>query len=217
MRDLPVISIENYTIYCGDVDENKVSGCAKVVRNDYNNLMEEFGSRGRELWIASAHTPTETAEDNNKGAFYDEPNALMSKIPRQQVVIVRIDANAKMGLEQQSYVLGKGYYPAKRTSYNNDHLVHLCEQTGIIIACTFKRNHRRHQLTWQGSTVLTPEKQHMWNMRTLQLDYDLTKNIPQSDIQKSRAVFNVSFDSDHRLVLLSFKIWFYKRNRGVPL
>ncbi|KAK6763050.1 hypothetical protein RB195_023666 [Necator americanus] len=28
MRARPVISIENYTIYCGDADENKVDGCA---------------------------------------------------------------------------------------------------------------------------------------------------------------------------------------------
>ncbi|KAK6755892.1 hypothetical protein RB195_014343 [Necator americanus] len=44
MRDRPVISIENYTIYCGDADENKVGGCAIAVRNDYKNLEEEFGS-----------------------------------------------------------------------------------------------------------------------------------------------------------------------------
>ncbi|KAK6757574.1 hypothetical protein RB195_015409 [Necator americanus] len=34
MRDRPVISIENYTIYCGDADENKEGGCAIAVRND---------------------------------------------------------------------------------------------------------------------------------------------------------------------------------------
>ncbi|KAK6739650.1 hypothetical protein RB195_008256 [Necator americanus] len=56
-------------------------------------------------------------------------------------------------------------------------------------------------------------------MRTLklQLDYVLARNIPQSDIRKSRAVWDVAFDSDHRPVLLSFKIRFHKRNRGVPL
>ncbi|KAK6756177.1 hypothetical protein RB195_014522 [Necator americanus] len=56
-------------------------------------------------------------------------------------------------------------------------------------------------------------------MRTLklQLDYVLAKNIPQSDIRKSRAVWDAAFDSDHRPVLLSFKIRFHKRNRGVPL
>ncbi|KAK6727903.1 hypothetical protein RB195_005520 [Necator americanus] len=55
-------------------------------------------------------------------------------------------------------------------------------------------------------------------MRTLklQLDYVLARNIPQSDIRKSRAVWDVAFDSDHRPVLLSFKMRFYKRNRGVP-
>ncbi|KAK6756943.1 hypothetical protein RB195_015020 [Necator americanus] len=114
------INIENYTIYCGDADENKVGGSAIAVRNDYKNLVEEFGStssrcaflrlsdrRARKLWIVSAHAPTETAEDNSKDAFYDELNTLMSKIPSQQVVIVGIDANAKMGLEQRSDVLGK--------------------------------------------------------------------------------------------------------------
>ncbi|KAK6765202.1 hypothetical protein RB195_025229 [Necator americanus] len=120
MKDRPVISIENYTLYCGDADEKEVGGCAIAVRNNYNNLVEEFGStssrcafvrprvrRRHKLWVVIAHAHTETAEHNSKNAFYDEINALMSKIPSQPVVIVGIDANAKMGLEQQSDVLGK--------------------------------------------------------------------------------------------------------------
>ncbi|KAK6735976.1 hypothetical protein RB195_018940 [Necator americanus] len=142
----------------------------------------------------------------------------MSKKPSPQVVIVGIE-NAKIGLDQQSDVLGKWYYAAERTSDNSDRLVDLCEQAGLIIASTFKRNHRRHQLTWQGSTLLSPEEQRKRKMRALklQLDYVLARNIPQSDIRKSRAVWDVAFDSDHRPVLLSFKIRFHKRNRGVSL
>ncbi|KAK6758432.1 hypothetical protein RB195_015948 [Necator americanus] len=65
----------------------------------------------------------------------------------EQVVIVGIDANAKMGLEQQPNVQEEWYYPPERT-WNNDHrLVDLCEQTGLILAITFNRDHRRHQLT----------------------------------------------------------------------
>ncbi|KAK6727021.1 hypothetical protein RB195_004989 [Necator americanus] len=197
MRDQPVISIENYTIYCDATDESKVGGCAIAVRNDYKNLVEEFGSTssrcaflrlrdrgGRKLWI---------------DAFYDELNALMSKIPSQHVVIVGIDANAKMGLEQQSDVLGKWYYAAERTSHN--------EESSTPSAHV------------QGSTLLTPEEQRKQKMRTLkfQLDYVLARNIPQSDIRKSKAVWDVAFDSDHRPVLLRFKIRFHKRNREVPL
>ncbi|KAK6729513.1 hypothetical protein RB195_006516 [Necator americanus] len=78
MRDRPVTSIENYTIYYSDAEENKLGGCAIAVRNDYKNLVDEFGStssrcafllrdrRGRKLWIISAHAPTETAENNSK-------------------------------------------------------------------------------------------------------------------------------------------------------
>ncbi|KAK6748125.1 hypothetical protein RB195_001008 [Necator americanus] len=67
--------------------------------------------------------------------------------------------------------------------------------------------------------LLTPEEQRKRKMRTLkiQLDYVLARNIPQPDIRKPRAVWDVAFDSDHRSVLLSFKIRFHKRNRGVLL
>ncbi|KAK6763049.1 hypothetical protein RB195_023665 [Necator americanus] len=75
----------------------------------------------------------------------------------------------------------------QRTSTNGDRLVELSEQTGLIIASTFKRNHRASA--------------HV-------LDYVLAGNIPQSDIRKSRAVRDVAFDTDHRPVLLSFKIRF---------
>ncbi|KAK6764460.1 hypothetical protein RB195_024688 [Necator americanus] len=186
IRDQPVLNIENYTIYCGDADEKKVGGCATAVRNDYNNLVEELGSTssrcallrlrdrtGCKLWIVSAHTPTETAENNSRDAFYDELNALISKIASQKVVIVGIDASAKMGHEQQFDVLGKWYYPAERMSNNGYRTVDVCEQKDHIIASTFERSHRRHQLTWQASTFLTPEEQDERKMGTLkhQVDY----------------------------------------------
>ncbi|KAK6761137.1 hypothetical protein RB195_022269 [Necator americanus] len=143
----------------------------------------------------------------------------MSKIPRKQVDIVGIDANANMGLEQQSDVLGKWYYPAKRTSDNGERLVDSCEQTDLIISFMFDRNHRRYHIMWQGSINLTPEEQRKRKIKTLklQLDYVLARDIPRSDIRKSRAVWDVAFDSDHRPVLLSFNTRFHKKNRGVPL
>ncbi|KAK6763727.1 hypothetical protein RB195_024164 [Necator americanus] len=211
LQQAALFRLLRYLCY-GDADENKVGGCAIAVRNDCKNLVEEFGStssrcafarlrdrRRRKLWIVSAHAPTETAEDNNKDSFYDELNALMSKIPSQQVVIVGIDENAKMGLEQQSDMLGKWYYPAESTSDNEESSTPSAHVAGV--------------------NPLTPEEQRRWKMRTLklQLDYVLVRNIPQSDIRKSRAVWNVAFDPDHRPVLLSFKIRLHKRNRGVPL
>ncbi|KAK6728440.1 hypothetical protein RB195_005835 [Necator americanus] len=146
--------------------------------------------RRKEIWIVIAFTPTET-----------EINVLMSKIPGQQVVIVEVDANAKIGLEKQSDVLGKWHYLAERRSHNGDRLVDLCEQTGLIIASTFERNHRRHQRTWQGSTFLD-------EMKSLKPQLDSVGH------PKTRAVWNVVFDFDHHL--LSF-IRLHNRNRKVPL
>ncbi|KAK6743269.1 hypothetical protein RB195_010495 [Necator americanus] len=182
IRDQPLIDTDNYTFYCDDADEKKVGGCAIVIRNDYNNLME-FGStssrcafirlwdrRGLKLWIVSAHASTETAKGQNKDSFYDELNTLISKIPSQQAAIFGIDANAMMGSEQQSDALGKWSYPMEQTSDNGNRLIDLCKQTNLIIACTFKRNHRRHQLTWgKGQTPLTSEEQRKRKMPTPKL------------------------------------------------
>ncbi|KAK6737358.1 hypothetical protein RB195_019826 [Necator americanus] len=100
-----------------------------------------------------------------------------------------------------------------------DGLVNLCEQTGLSTASTFRRNHRLRQLTFQGPNLLMPEEYSRRKMRTLILnpDYIPARNIPQSDVRKSRAIWGVAFHSDHRPVLVSFKIQFHNRNRGVPL
>ncbi|KAK6763756.1 hypothetical protein RB195_024186 [Necator americanus] len=78
--------------------------------------------RHEENAIVSAHGPTETAEENNRASFYDELNALMYKISSLQVVTVGIDANAMIGLEQQSGMLGKWFYPVEQTSDNANRL-----------------------------------------------------------------------------------------------
>ncbi|KAK6746125.1 hypothetical protein RB195_012314 [Necator americanus] len=64
-RDRPVIGIENYTIYCGDANEKKVDGCALAVKNDYNNLVEEFGSKSSRCAFVRLCT---IAEDINSGS-----------------------------------------------------------------------------------------------------------------------------------------------------
>ncbi|KAK6762872.1 hypothetical protein RB195_023540 [Necator americanus] len=92
----------------------------------------------REQGLVSAHAPMETTEDYNKDAFYDELPAVISKTPCQQAAIIGIDANAKMGLEQQSYVLEKWYCAGEQTSNNG--LVDFCEEINLIIASTLKRS-----------------------------------------------------------------------------
>ncbi|KAK6744345.1 hypothetical protein RB195_011194 [Necator americanus] len=146
-----------------------------------------MGGRGRELWIGSAHSLRETTQDNTRDAFYDKLNAWVFKIPSQQVLMVGTsEANAKMGLEQQSYVLGRWYYPAERTSDNGNYLVDLSELTGRFIASTFKRNHQPHQHTWQGrcssgfkgTTPLKPEEQRKQRIETFKPEQDYVLNTP---------------------------------------
>ncbi|KAK6745595.1 hypothetical protein RB195_011987 [Necator americanus] len=57
---------------------------------------------------------------------------MMFNISNQHAAIAEIDANATMGLEQQSDGFGKRYYPAEQTSYNN-RLVDLCDHASLLL------------------------------------------------------------------------------------
>ncbi|KAK6764665.1 hypothetical protein RB195_024839 [Necator americanus] len=119
-----------------------------------------------------------------------------------------MDGNAKMGPEQHSDLLGKWFYPTEQTSDNGNRRISSLHPR--------LRRHRRHQHTWQGTTSLTPEgpRKRKIPALELQLDYVLTKNIPLSDIRRSRAVWDVALDSDQRPVFLSFIVRFQRRYRG---
>ncbi|KAK6764935.1 hypothetical protein RB195_025031 [Necator americanus] len=106
-----------------------------------------------------------------------------------------------MGLEQQFDLFGKWFYPVEQTSDNGNCPINICEQTNLIIESMFKRNHRRHQLTWQGATLLAPEEQRKQTRTSL---CQISENLER----------DVAFDSDNRPVLLSFTIPFQKRYQG---
>ncbi|KAK6755729.1 hypothetical protein RB195_014240 [Necator americanus] len=128
-------------------------------------------------------THLRTAENHNKNAFYDDLNTLISKISSQRAVIVGIDSNTKMGLEQQSDVLGKWFYPIQQTSDNGNRLIDLCEQTNLIIASLHPRGIiDTISLRGKRQPRRTPEEQRRRKMSTLklQLDWVLTKNISLS-------------------------------------
>ncbi|KAK6742613.1 hypothetical protein RB195_010086 [Necator americanus] len=87
IADRHVISIGEYTTYCGDADEKKIGGCA---RNDYNNLVVEFGS----IQFGRLDAPLYDCRIADDFCFDFDV----------QQVAIEIEAKPKMGLDQQSDV-----------------------------------------------------------------------------------------------------------------
>ncbi|KAK6761568.1 hypothetical protein RB195_022586 [Necator americanus] len=65
IRDQPVISVGDYNIYCVYADEEEVGSCAIAVRNDYKNLVEEFGSTSTRFALYGCSI----TEDANSGSY----------------------------------------------------------------------------------------------------------------------------------------------------
>ncbi|KAK6765599.1 hypothetical protein RB195_025484 [Necator americanus] len=103
----------------------------------------------------------------------------------------------------------------KQTSDNGNGLIDLCEQTKLIIASTFKKNHRCHQLTRQRTTPPTPKKQRKRKMPGFS-STTFRRRTYLCHIRKYRAVWDDAFDFDHHPVL-SFIIRFQKRSTEARL
>lgn len=221
IRDQPVINTDRYTLFCGDANAQGVGGCAIAVHKDYASAVTEFRSpcerlcaarltigEASHLWLVSAHSPTEAAEESVKDVFYDQLLSLVRSLDAADKVIVGIDANCSLGQDLQADALGNWFHPVGETSDNGYRLVDFCEATDHVIASTLCYNKRRHQLTWMGPTQLSENTQRDRRMVHLrrQLDFILTRGLPQSALRKCRSVWDVSFDSDHRPVVMTFVI-----------
>ncbi|KAK6734199.1 hypothetical protein RB195_017776 [Necator americanus] len=64
------------------------------------------------------------------------------------------------------------------------------------------------------ATLLTPEERHKRTLKP-QLDYGLARSIPQSDVRKSKADWNVASDSNYLLVVDSVIVIVVSRRKNL--
>ncbi|MFH4984755.1 hypothetical protein AB6A40_011464, partial [Gnathostoma spinigerum] len=234
LRDLPVIDIpaplrtgngspKGYRVYTGNADPDGTGGCGIAARMDLAASVTETGLVGkritwarlskcgmRKVWTVSAHAPTEDATDAEKDAFYDNLLSVYRQFKSGYYVIVGIDGNTQSGKEEVSTALGRWYVPARETTANGRRLLDFCEERGVALASTLRRNRRKQRITWKVSANIGLEEKVRRKSATLknQIDYMLISKRWAHTVTKARSVWGASIDSDHAPVSVTIKLRF---------
>ena len=188
-------------IYSGG-DEHK-HGVAVILNKSlsralmgYNPISERLmtvriAAKPWNLTFIQAYAPTNQATDDDKNAFYERLEQVYLQVPRQDIVIVGGDMNAKIGAGNP---IGK--YALGTMNDNGARLVNFARANAFVAANCLVRRHPRRLYTWKSFDLTCRN----------QIDYFLVQERWKSSICYCKAIQGADCDSDHSLLGIKFKL-----------
>ena len=160
-------------------------------------MVARFQMMGNTLHVFSAYAPTEAALSTEKDAFYDALQKATDQVPRWDTMVLVGDFNAQLGGKSSDIWqghLGKFVLPKDKTT-DGQRLLTSCVANGLVVRSTFFRHPRRLRVTRTG---MDGTWQH-------QIDHVLMRRSDAQQMTDCRVYWGTMVESDHNLVVASFK------------
>jgi len=113
---------------------NPISECLLTVR---------LAAKPWNVTLIQVYAPTNQATDQEKDGFYTSLQQVFSQAPKQGIVLVCGDFNAKIGEGASVGKFGLGV-----RNDNGERLVQFAQANGLLATNAMVRQHPRHQYTW---------------------------------------------------------------------
>ena len=147
------------------------------------------------LTLIQVYAPTNQAADGQKEGFYTCLKQVFNKAPKQDVVLLCGDYNAKIG---EGASIGKFALGVRND--NGERLVEFAQVNGLVTANAMTNQHPRHKYTWRA-----PGRTHR-----NQIDYILLPQRWVSSVGKCKTCPQADADTDHTLVRMKFILKLHK-------
>ena len=172
------------------------------VRRQHNNHQQyaRVGRRGqrRAITVIAVYAPHNSHSSAAKEAFYNNTRAAIRATPRDDIIIVLGDTNARVGaLAANEKILGGNH--ALRSVARNDNgqrMIDLCRDNHLWLASSAFQHCRRHTATFRPANAIT------WK----QLDHVMVSRRWHQSITDVRSHWGTSRTSDHALVVTTLNI-----------
>ena len=154
---LPFNSHDLYIYYCGQESlrrngvvpivkkrvQNAVLGC-----NLKNNRMifVRFQGKPFNITVIQVYAPTSNAEETEVEQFYEDLQDLLELTPKQDILFIIGDWNAKVGSQETPGVTGK--FGLREQNEAGQRLIEFCQENALVIANTLFQQHKRRLYTW---------------------------------------------------------------------
>ena len=99
------------------------------------------------------YAPSSTAEEAEVEWFYENLEDLLELMPKQDVLFIIRDWNAKVGSQETPGITGKFGLGVQNEA--GQRLIEFCQENTLIIANTLFQQHKRRLYTWTS-----PDGQH---------------------------------------------------------
>ena len=112
-----------------------------------------FQGKPFNITVIQVYAPTINAEEAEVEWFYEDLQDLLELTPKNDVLFIIGDWNAKVGSQETPGVTGK-YGPGVQNEAGQ-RLIAFCQENALVIANTIFQQHKRRLYTWT-----LPDGQH---------------------------------------------------------
>jgi len=157
-------SDDHYIYYCGQ-ESLRRNGVAIMVNkrvlnavlgyNLKNNRMISVHFQGKQfsITVIQACAPTSNAEEAEVERFYEYLQDLLQLTPKNDVLFIIGNWDAKVGSQETPGVIGK--FGLRVQNEAGQRLTEFCQEKALVITNTLFQQHKRRLYTW-----ISPDGQH---------------------------------------------------------
>lgn len=205
------LKVGKYKIVYSGTDENEGEhqrGVAFVLNQRANEAMLEWepiderliririSLESKKMTIIQCYAPTEVAEYEDKEIFYSKLNGVMRKIPKNDIIILMGDFNARVGSNNNGVEEVMGREGIDNRNENGELMVELCGMYNLKIGGTMFTHKRCHKVTWTSPDGNTES----------QIDHICVSHKNSKMLRDTRNQRGADIGSDHYLLLAKFNL-----------
>ena len=175
------------------------------------------------ITIISAYAPTLEVSRKNpvkREEFYDDLESLINTVPKNHILVIGGDMNAKTGSGYKNYTKCMGKRGKGELNENGEELLQMCERNQLFLSNTYFNHKMAHRTTWQS-----PENQNAKhkdgaprrNPIRNQIDYMIFRQSQMREVTDSRSYSGMHTKSNHRLVIATMKGKLNKFKKSKPI
>ena len=146
------------------------------------------------ITVIQVYALTSNAEEAEVERFFEDLQDLLELTPKNDVLFIIGDWNAKVGSQEIPGVTGKFGFGVQNEAGQN--LIKFCQENTLVIANTLFQQHKRRRYTWTS-----PDGQYQ-----NQIDYILCSQRSRSSIQSAKTRLGADYGTDHGFLIAKFRL-----------
>ena len=186
--------------------------CKATVKMNVGN------NKTRDLVFISTYAPTLVKSEQNseiRDKYYTDLNTEMNtNVSNRSLLIVGGDFNAKTGSAWKDHPENMGAFGKGEVNSNGEALLEMAKNQELILSNTLFYHKMAHRTTWTCPQRINDHKDKHGQIRRNpyrnQIDYILVRTKHKQMIQNSRSYSGINTNTDHRIVITTIKLEWFK-------